>query len=371
MAKKSHSEKNVRKGSKAVGDVASDGLATFLAPNVIELQQQVLQQMVLCQQLIAANDDALPAIRAWYMTLAAVTRTSASRAVRRFVDIPNEPDPGKRARALFPIISATVNDLDGSPNNNVKRFLIHLAWHESRRLLTRIQDPKKPGGTPGPARSFYQFEAYRAKEAVVYARQKGVADKLAKAGQISESDLKAAEAQIPADVTKPYFPSGNKIGDLLEVNDTFATYLVRIDFMHIAASIGSTNADHAAYWFAHWKVTDPDPAAVKATFEREANEVDALIVPLIKQFRSNESGKDYCLIRNNSMWDQKADGSGVTNSYVDRGTDGTYVNMDDDKKGMVEIRVPIGGGDAEQRLYRGGAGKKWTSYHGGEIAEYY
>jgi hypothetical protein len=65
--------------------------------------------------------------------LASATAASADAAIGPF-DIATEPDPGKRATAFFPIVSAVVNDLDKSPEDNVKRFLMHVAWHESARL---------------------------------------------------------------------------------------------------------------------------------------------------------------------------------------------------------------------------------------------
>jgi hypothetical protein len=357
---------------------APDLWTTFsphLSNSTLEYQRQVLEQMQLCQQLMVdasglkrhlskGRDTAEPAVDEWYMTLAAATRVSARAAIQRFVDIPSEPDPGKRAVAFFPIISAVVNDLDTSPQDNTKRFLMHVAWHESARLTTRVQ-------IGGPAKSFFQFEAYRAKEALEFAETKGLSSKLAVASGKTENELKVAKGLLPDydpnDSSCSVFPTGNLVGTLLETNDQFGSYLARIEFMRFAAAIGTTNAQHADYWYQYWKRTGGNPTKLKATFIQEAIEVDALIVPMIRQFRFKINSVDNFLARNSATWLQKQKTT-ITNTYFDRGHDATWVLMDDGAKGVVEVRVPLAGGDGEERLYRRG---NWHSYAKNMIAEYY
>ncbi|MBY5871333.1 hypothetical protein HFN53_04770 [Rhizobium leguminosarum] len=64
---------------------------------------------------------------------------------------------------------------------------------------------------------------------------------------------------------------------MLEENDSFGTYLVRIAFRKVAASIGEANTDHAEYWYRYWNVSGGNPDQLKKTFVKEADEVDALL----------------------------------------------------------------------------------------------
>lgn len=105
-------------------------------------------------------------VSTWHEILVAASALNIFSVVAGGGDIPDEPDPKKRALAFWPIISGCVDDLDESPSDNTKRFLLHVAWHEGDKLRTRLQYGD------GPGRSFFQFEAYRAKEALQYARQK-------------------------------------------------------------------------------------------------------------------------------------------------------------------------------------------------------
>jgi hypothetical protein len=79
----------------------------------LQYQRQVLEQMQLCQHLIAnsfdlkrsagkVDDAAALALLDWYNSLAATTRFSAQSLSSLFTDITTEPDPGKRAVAFFP-----------------------------------------------------------------------------------------------------------------------------------------------------------------------------------------------------------------------------------------------------------------------------
>lgn len=342
--------------------------------DALQFQREVLEQMQICSDLIDGSrprnrraprqsSATVKALEKWYEALALATGASADAAIGP-LDITTEPNPGKRATLFFPIVSAVVNDLDKSAQDNVKRFLMHVAWHEGARLTARIQ------GGGGPARSFFQFEAYRAKEALILAESKGFLPKLATAAGKSESDIKTARNGLPDydknDPSTSYFPDGNLIKDLLETNDQFGTYLARIEFMRFSAAIGQTNSAHADYWYQYWKRSGGNEAALKATFIQEANEVDGLLVPLIKQYHWMHNRKDNYLRRSGATWLQM-EGTIVTNTYFDRGTNGTLVFMDDGAKGVVELRIPVSGGDGQERDYRRG---NWKLYFSNMTVEY-
>ena len=114
--------------------------------------REVLEQMYLCRQLLGDGERepiAMNAVQKWYEALARElpsSELSDEAVIAPLGDIVDEPNAENRAAAYFPIVSATVNDLDTSPETNTKRFLLHVAWHEGARLTTRIQ------GGGGPAR---------------------------------------------------------------------------------------------------------------------------------------------------------------------------------------------------------------------------
>ena len=338
-----------------------------LPPELLVYQRQILEQMQLCQNLMVGASESHASVQMalidWYLTLAAATSGSARSRAYSINDIPDEPDPGKRAMAFFPIVSAIVNDLDPPHQDNTKRFLIHVAWHEGKRLTTRLQ-------IKGPAKSFFQFEAYRAKGAIARAQTNGVLAKVVAASGKTAAEIAANAGALPDydpnDSACSVFPAGNLIGSLLETNDQFGSYLARIDFTRFAAPIGNTNGSHADYWYQYWKGSSGNEASLKARFIQEANEVDVLIVPLIKQFNFRINNYNMHLQRSGAKWLQLQDTT-LTNTYFDRGHDTTWVFMDDGPKGVVEIRVPISGGDAVERYYRRGA---WTSYGKNLVAEY-
>lgn len=261
-------------------------------PAILAQQREILEQLGLCTQLLSElpgfkildetkRGEAQSAILMWHDTLVLAARRNTALVQSAFVDIPDEPDPKKRVLALWPIIEACVDALDTNPSENTKRFLLHVAWHEGDKLRTREQYAN------GPARSFYQFEAYRAKEALQYARQAGFIDKLAATSGFSKKELKTAEDGLPTydpnDASCSYFPDGNLVRTLLEENDQFGTYLVRIAFRKVVAAIGQTNEEHADYWYRYWKITGGDQDQLKKKFTKEADEVDAL---LVKSFTS-------------------------------------------------------------------------------------
>ncbi|WP_316395240.1 hypothetical protein [Bradyrhizobium sp. 33ap4] len=366
-----------RRLAKNSGKEPTDGPSMYpvsLHPDLLRRQRDILEQMQICADLIARSAPrsrrsrdkptiAVAALERWYEVLGLATATLADAAIGP-LDIATEPDPGKRATAFFPVVSAVVNDLDTSPKDNIKRFLMHVAWHEGARLTARIQS----GG--GPARSFFQFEAYRAKEALALAQTKGFLGKLAAAAGKSEKNLKDAQSELPdydgKDPSTSFFPDGNLIKDLLETNDPFGTYLVRIEFMRFSAAIGVTNSAHADYWYQYWKRSGGNEAALKATFIQESDEVDGLLVPLIKQFHFKVNNVDSFLTRAGNTWLQKTKTT-VTNTYFDRGTDKKMIFMDDGAKGVVELQIPVTGGRGLERLYRRGT---WHTYQDNMIVEY-
>jgi hypothetical protein len=279
MAKKSRIAKpKAGKPSQVIPVHRAALLAGGHGETLLRYQREILEQMHLCSSLLALPSKALPIkpehrgevdsiLADWYLTLAAASREH----LRPLDDITQEPDAKKRAQALQVIINNCINDVDDNPSDNVKRFLLHVAWHEGAKLKTRIQ------GGGGPGRSFYQFEAYRAREGMEYARTLGLNDLLVTSSGSTASALKAASDQLSDSTDESYFPDGNLIKTLLETNDTFGTYLVRIEFKRFSEAIGPTNQNHTDYWYKYWKGTDPDPAGVKAQFLSNCNAVDQLL----------------------------------------------------------------------------------------------
>jgi lysozyme len=185
------------------------------------------------------------------------------------------PLPDK-VRALWDILGRVVADLDASASaakqRIIKMFLLHLAGHESQ-LRTRAQDAN------GPARSLFQLEAHRAKDAGQHARAVNLMGMLASATGNGAGDLNAAFNALPAfDAAHPnqsaFFPSGNLIEAMLIANDLFAAYLVRIDFRRFAAPIPESNEAQAEYWLKFWKGTASNPEAVKKQFLDDCKRVD-------------------------------------------------------------------------------------------------
>jgi hypothetical protein len=125
----------------------------------------------------------------------------------------------------------------------------------------------------GPARSFFQFEAHRAKDALEYAKQSRCLDELARVSKRSEQELTAATGQP----NSPYFPSSNLIEQLLCTDDLFGAYLARIAFRKEPAAIPTTNAGYADYWHQYWKVTGGNPSQLKPQFKAKADQAEGYI----------------------------------------------------------------------------------------------
>jgi hypothetical protein len=127
----------------------------------------------------------------------------------------------------------------------------------------------------GPARSFFQFEAPRAKDAGLYAKQKKYLDDLAAVSGESEDQLSVAVSALPDKDSS--FPDDNLIHTLLKAADLFGCYLARIAFKKVTAVIPASNSGHAQYWYTYWKVTGGNEEKLKKIFEQEAAEVDRLL----------------------------------------------------------------------------------------------
>lgn len=191
-----------------------------------------------------------------------------------------QPAPA-RVSAFWSILGQVVESLDAgrdkATQDNIRRFLLHVAWHEGMLLTKREQL------SGGPGRSFFQFEAYRAKETLQYAAKKGLLDLLAGGDAALVAELPAATDELPdfqaGKVSCSFFPDGCRIEALLTGDDGFGARLARIAFRMIPAAIPADNAGHAEYWYKWWKRTGGDQAKLVATVTQEADEADQLIPP--------------------------------------------------------------------------------------------
>ncbi|UUO04949.1 hypothetical protein M4951_16335 [Blastopirellula sp. J2-11] len=175
-----------------------------------------------------------------------------------------------RVVAMWKILDTVVADLDSGNSNavslNKKKFLLHVAWHEGAFLKKR----KQVGG--GPGRSFFQFEAPLAKDAVLYAKQKNWLDRLATASGKSEQQLESAANAI----TGGSWPANNAIEEALLDSDLFGAYLARIALKKVPEAIPTGNAAHAVYWADHWKRVFESPEQRAELIERFENESDTV-----------------------------------------------------------------------------------------------
>jgi len=195
----------------------------------------------------------------------------ALRSLTNPSNVDTGADKADRATQMVSLLDIVESDLDdGQPGqDNTKRFLLHVVWHEGQKLTRRVQ------GGGGPGRGFFQFEQERAKDAGDYAVRKGWVGKLAAVSGHTEEELNDAISDLSAN--SPAFPDGNLIRTLLENNDLFGVYLARIAFKKVTATIPTTNKGHAEYWYTYWKITGGDPDTLKKLFIAEANEVDGLL----------------------------------------------------------------------------------------------
>jgi GH24 family phage-related lysozyme (muramidase) len=181
---------------------------------------------------------------------------------------------GERERAIqmYALLGRLVGDLDTNKppdhQENIRRFLLHLSWHESDCLRTRAQYDD------GPARSLFQFECLRARDELNWLDTKKQLSLLTQSAGATESQLRQAIGSLP---NASKFPVDNLITQLMEGNDLFAARLARLAFRGIPAPVPNDNAGHADYWYRHWKRTGGDPDELKRTFARGATRVDQLL----------------------------------------------------------------------------------------------
>lgn len=191
-----------------------------------------------------------------------------------------------RVASMWELISDAVDDIQSQSSadvkDNVKRFLLHVAWHEGRFLRTRVQDPKNNGATPGPGRSFFQLEPPRAKDAVDYAKQREP-DRhwltlLATRSGLSKQELETASIELLLSATT--WPANSKIETCLRESDLFGVYMTRMALARLPAVIPPGNREHATYWADNWKKIFKSPEERElliARFIEECKMVDALV----------------------------------------------------------------------------------------------
>ncbi|MEO5685908.1 MAG: hypothetical protein ABIR54_00980 [Burkholderiaceae bacterium] len=171
-----------------------------------------------------------------------------------------------RATTYLAIVRDAVLELDGTNKENVVRFLVRTAWHEGAALTKRVQS----GG--GPARSFLQMEPGAAKDGVTRATQKGWLGNLATASGYSESNLKAAAADLS--LGDPW-PAGNLVEEGLKSADLFGVEVGRAFLSAGATPIPSDLDEQADFWESDWhRVTD---AQKKAQWLANAKKVNKLL----------------------------------------------------------------------------------------------
>ena len=197
--------------------------------------------------------------------------------------LPNVTLPGSdpsRAREMVSLIDQVLAILDPSTTPAARatpaRFLLRVAWHEGDRLRARAQYQD------GPARSFFQLEAHRARDAGDYARMKGWLGTLGKLAGVPEAPLRDAFLALPSwnaadPAASAWFPAGNQVGTLLEKSDAFGIALTRIAFKKIPAAIPTSIQEQAAYWYKYWKRAGGDPGALQSAFAAEASSLETML----------------------------------------------------------------------------------------------
>jgi len=191
-------------------------------------------------------------------------------------NVKTDAEPKERVKTFWKTLDDVVADLDKSASDadrlKVKKFLLHVAWHEGASLKERKQLKD------GPARSFFQFEPPAAKDAVQYAKSKGWLDRLASSSGEKAEAVEAAGQALPGTGTK--WPEGSPIEKHLLGSDLFGAYLARIAFKKVPEGIPATNQGHAEYWAKHWKRkfdNEEQKAKQIEAFRKAADEVDKLI----------------------------------------------------------------------------------------------
>lgn len=182
-----------------------------------------------------------------------------------------------RAQAMWKLLTLVTDDFDDGQSDqaqgNIRAFLLSVAYHEGAQLRERVQRQD------GPARSFFQFEAHRAKDAGMYANSKDWIGLLVDGLDASEDALISAFQDLPSfgQANSARFPAGNLVERLLRQSDLFGARLARIAFKKVPEAIPSRNNANAIanYWFKYWKVTGDEN--LKAIVAKESAEVLSFI----------------------------------------------------------------------------------------------
>lgn len=196
--------------------------------------------------------------------------------VRAWLADPENVDTGAnaktRASQFYALAGAVVELLnpDSAPDlvELVQRFLLRVAWHEGDQLRTRVQYEN------GPARSFFQIEAARARDDLLRLAQSRRLAPLASIAGVSVAELEAAASALP---NRPSYPKSNLVREQLENSDRFGIALARLAFSLISAAIPGSIVGQADYWYRHWKRTGGDADALKKAFAEKAAALDQLL----------------------------------------------------------------------------------------------
>ena len=196
-------------------------------------------------------------------------------------NVDTEGSDAERIRSIYRLISVVVEDLDQGGVHTpeyrrvTKKFLATVALRESR-IKTRVQNAN------GPARSFFQIEAHRAKDCCAEAQERGWLATLAAACGRTEPELAAAAAALPDwDAADPAasarFPAGSLIEECLRTNDLFGVYMTRICLRRLPQLIPADSRAQACYYYDHWKVEGGDECDLKARFEDDCRKVAGVV----------------------------------------------------------------------------------------------
>ena len=113
-----------------------------------------------------------------------------------------------KATSLWNILNLVTSDLDApDAQDNTKRFMMYIAWHEGQGLTHRVQQPN------GPALSFFQIQGASAQTA--YNSHSMTDDLLTKLASLTGSSHDSLQAGFEALTGSASFPAGNLIGTLL------------------------------------------------------------------------------------------------------------------------------------------------------------
>lgn len=255
------------------GAVGTPSLRMPWAGTLVERQGELLAQLESVNRLLGTAGEHAAELASWRSHLLRRLDDGNALAASPLNIDPNAP-VANRVAAFWQLLIACTDEFDGGSaetfKDNVRRFMLHVAFWEGAELKARVQ------GGSGPARSFFQFEAHRAKDTLLYARQAHFLDELAQAAGETEQQLATAAGDLPSygDPGSAYFPAGNLIEALLRNNDLFGIYLARVAFKKIPAAIPTGNGRHAAYWYEHWKVTGGNADQLRQQFEAKSDKAD-------------------------------------------------------------------------------------------------